>query len=136
MNYSKRLVFSASCIVIFLFGISLITLGATLPQLSSDFNLSEIDKGTLASMLPLGILIGSLYFGPIVDKYSYRIFLAVNVLLIMAGFLLISFSSAFYQLVIAFLLIGTGGGALNGASSSLVSDFSMDHNEHTGSNLV
>ena len=135
MNYNKGLVFTASCVVIFLFGISLITLGATLPQLSIDYNLSEIDKGTLASMLPIGILIGSLIFGPIVDKYSYKYFLVVNVFLILAGFLLIAYSRSFVHLALAFVLIGTGGGSLNGASSSLVSDFSDDHNENKGSNL-
>ena len=95
MTYSKILVFTASCVVIFIFGISLITLGATLPQLSSEYALSEIDKGTLASMLPIGILIGSLVFGPIVDRYSYKYFLATNVFLILLGFLLISFSNSF-----------------------------------------
>ena len=135
MHYNKTLVFAASCVVIFLFGISLITLGATLPQLSAEFNLTEINKGTLASMLPLGILIGSLVFGPVVDKYSYKYFLAVNVFLILLGFLIISFSTSFMHLAIAFVIIGTGGGSLNGASSSLVSDFSDDHNENKGSNL-
>ena len=135
MKYNKKLVFAASCIVIFLFGISLITLGATLPQLSAEYNLSEIDKGTLASMLPIGILIGSLVFGPIVDKYSYKYFLTANVFLIVLGFLLIAFSKSFMHLAISFVLIGTGGGALNGASSSLVSDFSDDHGENKGSNL-
>ena len=135
MTYSKPLVFTSSCVVIFIFGISLITLGATLPQLSSEYALSEIDKGILASMLPIGILIGSLVFGPIVDRYSYKYFLATNVFLILLGFLLISFSNTFLHLAIAFVIIGTGGGSLNGASSSLVSDFSDDHNENKGSNL-
>lgn len=135
MNYNKRLVFAASCIVIFLFGISLITLGATLPQLSADYNLSEIDKGTLASILPIGILVGSLIFGPVVDKYSYKYFLVINVFLILVGFLFIAYSKSFVHLVISFMLIGIGGGSLNGASSSLVSDFSDDHNENKGSNI-
>jgi len=135
MNYSKSHVFTASCVVIFLFGISLITLGATLPQLSVEYNLTEINKGTLASMLPLGILIGSLIFGPVVDKYSYKYFLATNVFLILIGFLLISFASTLLHLAISFVIIGTGGGSLNGASSALVSDFSDDHNENKGANL-
>ena len=135
MNYNKQLVFAASCVVIFIFGISLITLGATLPKLSAEYNLSEIDKGILASLLPLGILIGSLIFGPVVDRYSYKYFLAINVFLILLGFLLIAYSTSFLHLAISFVLIGTGGGALNGASSSLVSDFSDDHHENKGANL-
>jgi len=113
----------------------LITLGALLPQLSEEFILTEINKGSLASMLPVGILIGSLMFGPIVDKYSYKYFLVANVLLIVLGILVISFASSFIHLTVAFLLIGTGGGSLNGASSALVSDFSDDHKENKGSNL-
>jgi fucose permease len=135
LTYNRNLVFTASCVVIFLFGVSLITLGATLPQLSAEFDLTEINKGTLASMLPLGILIGSLVFGPVVDKYSYKYFLAANVFLIVLGFLIIYISSTFLHLAIAFVIIGTGGGSLNGASSSLVSDFSDDHKENKGSNL-
>jgi len=135
MNYNKTLVFAASCVVIFLFGVSLITLGATLPQLTEEFNLTEINKGTLASMLPVGILVGSLVFGPIVDKYSYKYFLSANVFLILLGFLLISYSTTLAHLITAFVLIGTGGGSLNGASSSLVSDFSDDHKQNKGSNL-
>ena len=74
-------------------------------------------------------------FGPIVDRYSYKYFLATNVFLILLGFLLISFSNSFLYLAIAFVIIGTGGGSLNGASISLVSDFRDDHNENKGSNL-
>ncbi len=121
--------------MIFIFGISLITLGATLPQLSADFGLSEIDKGTLASMLPVGILIGSLIFGPVVDKYSYRHFLAISIFLIVCGYFLIAFAQNFIHLAISFTLIGTGGGALNGASSSLISDLSDDFHENKGANL-
>lgn len=134
-HYNRTLVFIASCAGIFLFGISLITLGSIMPQLAADFMLSELDKGLLASLLPAGILAGSLVFGPVVDKYAYKYLLAVSVILIMTGLLVIAWSGSFFLLGLSFLLIGSGGGAINGATSSLVSDFSEDHGENKGSNL-
>lgn len=133
--YSKKTVFIAACFGIFLFGISIITLGSTLPQLSLNFSLTEIQKGTLASILPFGILMGSLIFGPIVDRYSYKYLLSFSVFLIFIGFEMIAYGEAVYQLDIAFFLIGSGGGMINGATSSVVADFSEDSGENKGANL-
>lgn len=134
-TYNKRSVFLAAFIGIFLFGVSIITLGSTLPHLSATYHLDEIQKGTLASIFPFGILTGSLVFGPIVDRYSYKYLLSVSVLLEAIGFLLIAYAGSFYQLNIAFYLIGLGGGAINGATSSMVSDLSEDFGENKGANL-
>jgi len=134
-TYNKRSVFIAAFMGIFLFGVSIITLGSTMPHLSNTFHLDEIQKGTLASVFPFGILTGSLLFGPIVDRYSYKYLLAVSVLLEATGFLLIAYAAVFYQLNIAFYLIGLGGGAINGATSSMVSDLSEDFGENKGANL-
>ncbi len=133
--YNKRSVFIAAFIGIFLFGVSIITLGSTLPHLSATFHLDEIQKGILASVFPFGILTGSLIFGPIVDRYSYKYLLSVSVLLESLGFLVIAYAGVFYQLNIAFYLIGLGGGMLNGATSSMVSDLSEDFGENKGANL-
>jgi FHS family glucose/mannose:H+ symporter-like MFS transporter len=134
-TYNKRSVFLAAFIGIFLFGVSIITLGSTLPHLSATFHLDEIQKGTLASVFPFGILTGSLIFGPIVDRYSYKYLLSVSVLLEAIGFLFIAYAGSFYQLNIAFYFIGLGGGAINGATSSMVSDLSEDFGENKGANL-
>jgi FHS family glucose/mannose:H+ symporter-like MFS transporter len=134
-KYNKRPVLIAAFAGIFLFGVSIITLGSTLPHLSATFHLDEIQKGTLASVFPFGILTGSLIFGPIADRYSYRYLLSTSVLLEAAGFLLIAYAGIFYQLNIAFYLIGLGGGAINGATSSMISDLSEDFGENKGANL-
>ncbi len=134
-TYKRKSVFIVAFICIFLFGVSIITLGSTLPQLSSAFKLDEIQKGTLASILPLGILIGSLFFGPIVDRYSYKYLLSFSVFLVACGFIFIAYAAVFYQLNIAFFLIGLGGGMINGATSSLVSDLSEESGENKGANL-
>ncbi len=135
LSYNKQLVFAAGCYGIFLFGISIITLGSTLPHFSRLFSLTEIDKGTLASIFPAGILLGSLMFGPIVDRYSYKYLLSFSVLLMALGFEVIAFSTEFFHLGIALFLIGWGGGMINGATSSLISDFSEDAGENKSANL-
>jgi len=133
--YHKRMVFAVACLNILVFGIGVISLGAILPFLSDKFGLDEISKGTLASLLPLGILTGSLVFGPIVDKYSYKNLLSFSVVLNILGLELIAWSNSFVLLGLAFFLIGWGGGMINGATSALVSDISEDHGENKGANL-
>ncbi len=38
------------------------------------------------SVLPFGVLVGSLLFGPIVDRFGYKILLSVSCILLSAGF--------------------------------------------------
>jgi fucose permease len=133
--YHKRLVFAAACVDIFVFGIGVISLGSILPFLTEKFGLDDLAKGTLASLLPLGILTGSLVFGPVVDKYSYKNLLSLSLFLNILGLELIAWANSFFFLGLAFFLIGWGGGMINGATSALVSDISEDHGEHKGANL-
>lgn len=134
-SYNFRVVFTAACLTMLFFGVSVISLGSILPDLIRQYGLSEIEAGVLTSMLPLGILIGSLVFGPIVDRYSYRPLLIVCVLLIFAGMQTIAFTSSYLLLQLAFVLIGIGGGAINGGASALVADISVDRPESRGANL-
>lgn len=122
--YNKRIVFWAACAGMFLFGICLITLGSVAMLLREKLQLDEISAGTLFSILPLGILAGSLLFGPIVDKYGYKILLSVCCIFMFAGFEGIAFSPSTGVLKIFIFLFGIGGGAINGSTNSLVADIS------------
>ncbi len=75
--YNKRLIFWAACIGILFFGISITTLGSVVPGLKLKFGLDEIASGTLFSILPFGLLVGSLIFGPLCDRYGYKLLLAL-----------------------------------------------------------
>ena len=66
-------VFMAACAGMFLFGITFITLGSVATDLKTKFSLDGIAAGTLFSILPLGILTGSLIFGPVCDRYGYKL---------------------------------------------------------------
>ena len=122
--YNKRLVFWAACIGILFFGMAITTLGSVVPDLRERFQLDEIASGTLFSILPIGLLTGSLFFGPFCDRYGYRILLALACVSMFLGFEGIAYSPSHLILQISIFLFGLGGGAINGAASALVSDIS------------
>ncbi len=130
--YKKGLVFSAACLGMLLFGIVMISLGTINTFLTAKFHLNEITIGSLAALLPFGILGGSIFFGPIVDRYSYKSLLIICSLLIFIAFEGIAFASSFFILQLSFFLIGFGGGIINGGTNSLVADISS---EGKGANL-
>ena len=130
--YKKRVVFWAACAGMLLFGICLITLGSVAADLREKLQLDEISAGTLFSILPLGILTGSLLFGPIADKYGYRILLSVSCLFMFAGFEGIAYAPSTNLLKICIFLFGIGGGAINGSTNALVADIS---DKDKGANL-
>jgi MFS family permease len=102
----------------------LITLGAVVPGLKEKYQLDEISSGTLFSILPFGILVGSLLFGTFCDKYGYKILLALSCFCMFVGFEGIAYAPSHSLLKISIFLFGLGGGAINGATNALVSDIS------------
>jgi FHS family glucose/mannose:H+ symporter-like MFS transporter len=125
--YKHNQVFAAACIGMLVFGIMFITLGSILPSLASKFILDEVKSGTLTSILPIGVMAGSLLFGPIVDRYGYKILLIITTLLITPAFEGIAFTNSLFLLQVCIFVIGWGGGILNGATNALVSDISTGH---------
>lgn len=107
-----------------LFGVTLITLGSVVSDLRAKLNLNEMASGTLFSVLPLGVLTGSLLFGPFADKYGYRMLMGLSCLFMAAGFEGIAFINSSVLLKIFVFIFGFGGGAINGATNALVSDIS------------
>ncbi len=121
-TYNKNLVFLAASLGMLLFGIVLISLGSILPHLRDRFGLSDLSTGSLLTILPSGILIGSLVFGPIVDRYGYKILLLASGLMIFFGLEGIFLTSNIVILRISVFLIGFGGGAINGGANAMAAD--------------
>jgi MFS transporter, FHS family, glucose/mannose:H+ symporter len=135
VSYNKKTVFAAACLAIFLFGLTMISLGTLMPFIGTHSGLGALSKGMLATVLPFGILAGSLIFGPVIDRYGYRYLLTLSVILLISGFFLITRTQSFSGFLTAFFLIGTGGGILNGSSNALVSGLSEDIGENKAANL-
>jgi FHS family glucose/mannose:H+ symporter-like MFS transporter len=119
--------FIVACVGMFIFGIVLISIGSILPALTAKYNLDEIAAGSLISVLPLGILIGSVVFGPVVDRYGYKYLLIISAALITAGMEGFAFTGAFTSLQLSLFLIGFGGGMINGGTNALVADISSEN---------
>jgi len=130
--YNRMIVFIAACAGMLLFGISLITLGSVAIDLKAKFDLDGVASGTLFSLLPLGILTGSLVFGPVCDRYGYKWLLIIACIAMFAGFEGIAYAGTLKLLKLSIYIFGIGGGIINGATNALVSDIS---NESKGANL-
>src|SRR5205809_616554 len=116
--YNKKIIFAAACTGMLFFGISLITLGSVVQDLQEKYQLDQVAAGALFSILPLGILAGSLLFGPICDKYGYKILLAIACCCMFVGFEGIAYAPSQWVLQICIFLVGLGGGAVNGATNA------------------
>ncbi len=123
-TYNRKLVFWSACLGMLLFGIGLIMLGSVLPDLRIKHSLGALEAGTLFSILPIGVIAGSLLFGPVCDRYGYRTLLAVSALLMFAGFEGLAFTHTAWILTASVFLFGLGGGAINGATNAVVADIS------------
>ena len=122
--YNKKMVFVAACAGMFIVGIVLTTLGAILPSVMDKFQIDKIDAGSLMSLLSIGILISSMLFGPIADRYGYKYLFIVCAGFILIGMEGIAFAPSFEWLRFFIFLIGFGGGVLNGGTNALVADIS------------
>jgi len=119
---AMRFVFLSACFGMLLFGISFITLGSVAPGLQTKFHLDPVSSGALFSLLPFGIMAGSLLFGPFADRYGYKIILLSSCFSMFAGFQGIAYASSLELLKVCVFLFGLGGGAINGACNAVVSD--------------
>jgi fucose permease len=121
----RSLMFSAWA-GIFVFGIVMAILGAILPSLFERIQFSKSEAGNLFFFMNLAMLGMSVVFGPVVDRFGYRIFLALCCLLVAVSFFLFTIAPSYSSLMAAALLLGIGGGGLNGGSNALTSDLNPE----------
>ena len=123
-DFNRKQVFAAACVGMLIFGIVMTVLGTLLPSLIERFDVDMAAAGSSLTLLSLGILMGSLLFGPVVDRYGFKGLLTVCTLLVLLGVEALAFAPSFGALRAAVFLIGLGGGVINGGTNALVSDIS------------
>src|SRR5437762_14379455 len=120
--YRKNQVFAAACLGMLLFGVVFLSLGSVNNMLAERFGLDDSAIGTLTALLPAGILVGSLIFGPIVDRFGYKWLLILCSLMVLLTLEGIAFANSIGAVKFYIFLIGFGWGVLNGAINAPVSD--------------
>lgn len=118
--------FIAACMGMAFFGITMMAVGSVLPSLTEKLTLTATDQSWLASTLTLGIFIGSIVFGPVCDHYGHRGIFLISCFGVLAGLFGLSAANSFAAIVPCYILIGIGGGVLNGQTNTLASDLYDD----------
>jgi FHS family glucose/mannose:H+ symporter-like MFS transporter len=116
-----RLQFSAWA-GIFVFGIVMAILGAILPSLFDRIGFGAAAAGNLFLTMNFAMLVTTLFFGPLVDRFGFKTLLAVSAFLVAAAFLLLSRAATYGLVLGAAVILGLGGGGLNGGANALTSD--------------
>jgi fucose permease len=120
--YTKKLLFLAACLAMVMFGIACVAIGTINEYLTVTFSVDKIFIGLLASLFAAGALIGSVSFGPIVDRFGYKVIMIVSLLFLFAAFEIIGRTDQLPVIQAIIFLLGLGGGIINGAANALVSD--------------
>ena len=113
----------------FVLGIAVSALGSLLPALFPVIGYQKADAGGLFLAMNLAMLIGSLLFGPICDRFGFRMLLLSSTLLVAGAFALLAVAATYRNVLTALLVLGFGGGALNGAINALLNDINPDRRQ-------
>ena len=122
--YKKNLVFIAACAGLAFFGVTMLALGPILGQLGDGAN-------ALPSTLSIGIILGTILFGYIVDKFGYKWLLIAGASLALIGIQGLANFSEMTMLHASMFMLGVGGGILNGETNALVADIYDDSQRGT-----
>jgi FHS family glucose/mannose:H+ symporter-like MFS transporter len=106
----------------FVFGIVMAILGAILPTLFERLGFGAGAAGDLFLTMNFAMLLATLFFGPVVDRFGFKSVLSVSAVLVAAAFLVLSRASTYGLVLGAAVVLGLGGGALNGGTNALTSD--------------
>ena len=93
-----------------------------LPEVADAYGLSLADRGTLISTLFVGLLLGSIASGPLVDRFGHRTSLAASSALVAVSLLLFAAASTFSRAGVALLCLGVSCAGMNTASNALGSE--------------
>jgi fucose permease len=118
-EYNKNLVFIACCAGLAFFGVTVLALGPILSRLGEGAN-------ALPATLSVGIMIGTAIFGPIVDKFGYKWLLIIGATMALFGIQGVANLNNISLLHASILILGIGGGILNGETNALVAEIFDD----------
>jgi len=113
----------------FVFGLIMASLGALLPGLFQSIGFQKAEAGDLFLAMNFGMLLGSVFFGPVCDRFGYKTLLLLSTLLISGAFASLSQVTTYQNIPVTLAALGLGGGVLNGAANALTSDISPERRQ-------
>jgi MFS transporter, DHA1 family, multidrug resistance protein len=120
---SERL-YAVACASMLVFGIVLGMPGTVLglPETVAEFGLTLTSRGSLISALFVGLLVGSLLSGPVVDALGYRASLALSSGLVAIAMPLLAMARTALAAAAAIAALGVAAAGMNTASNALSSE--------------
>ena len=121
---NRPVLFGSACAGMFIFGIVGALLGTLfgLPDVRARLDLSLGRQGNLFSILYLGLLATTLAAGPTIDRYGSRVVLLLSSALVAVGFAGFAAGAGYRAAIVSALALGIGGGGLNIATNTVVSE--------------
>ncbi len=117
----------AAVVAIFVYGMIAAMLGTILPDLSSRFQLSPRQNGTIALAQALGLMVASLGVGPLLDDFGKKAGLILGLALIAVVLFALPRSAGYRSIVFLLFLLGMGGGIVVTGANALTSDVGEAH---------
>ena len=117
----------AVILAIFVYGMITAMLGTILPSLSSRFNLTPKQNGSLALAQALGLVLASLAVGPLLDAEGKKIGLVLGLSFICVALYVLPRSPGYRAIMLLMFLLGLGGGALITGANALAGDVGGAH---------
>jgi fucose permease len=113
---------AAAILAIFVYGMIAAMLGTILPDLSKRFNLTPNQNGNIALAQAIGLMVGSLGVGPVVDAQGYKLGLVLGLALIALALFVLPKAGGYGQIMMYLFLLGLGGGIIVTGANALVGD--------------
>ncbi len=110
----------------FVFGIVMSSLGSLLPALFVAVGFEKADAGRLFLAMNFAMLVSSLFFGPICDRFGFRVLLLWSTVLVGGAFAGLALSRTYGLVLVSLAVLGLGGGALNGGTNALLNDINPE----------
>ncbi len=125
MREPRHTIYLNACAAMFVFGIVLALPGTVLglPDVIERLGLTMAERGALISALFLGLLIGSLLTGPMVDALGHRVALGGSAACIALCLPLFAAAPTYALAAAALAAIGLASAGINTAANALSSDF-------------
>jgi fucose permease len=117
----------AAVMAIFVYGMIAAMLGSILPDLSKRFNLTPAQNGAIATSQAIGLVIGSLLQGPLIDLQGKKIGLLLGLALIALALFSLPRTKGFSSIRLSMIVLGIGGGIIVAGANALVNDVKTDN---------